>query len=53
MSGSNPFDYPWWLASRSAGIVAFVALTGRMTSLRWTNLGRRANAPPLVDIRDV
>ncbi|MEA2445689.1 MAG: methionine sulfoxide reductase heme-binding subunit [Thermoleophilales bacterium] len=27
MSGSNPFDYPWWLASRSAGIVAFVALT--------------------------
>jgi predicted ferric reductase len=27
MSGSNPFDYPWWLASRSAGIVAFVVLT--------------------------
>jgi sulfoxide reductase heme-binding subunit YedZ len=27
VSGRNPFDYPWWLASRSAGIVAFIALT--------------------------
>lgn len=27
MTGRNPFDYPWWLAGRSAGIVAFVVLS--------------------------
>jgi sulfoxide reductase heme-binding subunit YedZ len=27
MTGRDPFAYPWWLASRSAGIVAFTALT--------------------------
>ncbi len=27
MSGPNPLDYGWWLASRSAGIVALVAVS--------------------------
>jgi sulfoxide reductase heme-binding subunit YedZ len=27
MTSRNPLDYPWWLASRSAGIVAFVLLS--------------------------
>jgi sulfoxide reductase heme-binding subunit YedZ len=27
MSGSNPLDYPFWIAGRAAGIVAFVVLT--------------------------
>jgi methionine sulfoxide reductase heme-binding subunit len=27
MSGHNPLDYPWWLASRSAGIVAYLLLS--------------------------
>jgi methionine sulfoxide reductase heme-binding subunit len=27
MSGPDPFDYFWWLASRSAGLVAFALLT--------------------------
>jgi sulfoxide reductase heme-binding subunit YedZ len=27
MTGRNPLDYPWWLASRSAAIVAFALLS--------------------------
>lgn len=27
MSGPNPIDYGWWLASRSAGIVAMIAVS--------------------------
>jgi sulfoxide reductase heme-binding subunit YedZ len=39
MNGPDPFDYFWWLASRSAGLVAFALLTavtvlGLLSALR-------------------
>src|SRR6185503_9610458 len=27
MNGPNPLDYGWWLASRSAGVVALIAVS--------------------------
>lgn len=46
MTGPNPLDYGWWLASRSAGIVAMIAvsLSVLIGLLMANNLPRRRGA---------
>ena len=39
MKAPDPFDHSWWLASRSAGIVALVAMTEEFAN-RWLSDGR-------------
>ena len=46
MTGPDPLDYGWWLASRSAGIVAYlgVSLSVLAGLLMANNLPRRRGA---------
>ena len=46
MTGPNPLDYGWWLASRSAGIVAMIAVSASVLIglLMANNLPRRRGA---------